>query len=291
VPDIDPDHPVEILTSDDGEQVALHDFGGIGPPILFGHGNGLNAGMWVAAVPHLMDRYHCYGIDLRGHGRCRPVKPDYSVARQRFGEDVLTCVDQVDGPVRYAGHSLGGAAGIFATLARPDAFVAMWLFEPVLLPADIERPVGGPPSSLIEGARNRRMDFESVDDAVARFISKPPFAWCDPAAVRGYVEIGTYPTEDGVRLSCEASDEARVFGSSEPIDFAVLGDLSVSTVVAAGGDSDEAHAIPARVAPLVADALGDATLERHDVLSHFGPMQAPKAMAKSIADHFASTET
>ncbi|MGI9612789.1 MAG: alpha/beta fold hydrolase [Acidimicrobiales bacterium] len=280
------DNPVEILTSDDGEQVALHDFGGDGPAILFGHGNGLNAGMWAAAVPFLADRFHCYGIDLLGYGRCRPVRSDYSVDRRRFGEDVLRCVDHVGGPVRFAGHSLGGASAIFAALARPDAFEAMWLFEPVIIPADLERPVGGPPSTLIEGARNRRMEFDSVDDATARFLSKPPFSWCDPVAVRAYVEVGTYPVEGGVRLSCEASNEARVFGSSEPVDFARLAELTIPTVVAAGGDSDEAHAIPAKVAPLVAEALGNGRLERHDALSHFGPMQAPRAMAASIVDHF-----
>ncbi len=276
----------EILTSDDGEQVALHDFGGTGPALLMGHGNGLNSGMWAAAVPYLTDRYHCYGIDLRGHGRCRPVRPDYSVDRQRFGGDVLTCVDRVGAPVYYVGHSLGGAAALFAALVRPYAFRALWLFEPVVIPADLDRPVEGPPSTLIEGARNRRMEFASVDDAVERFLSKPPFSWCDPVAVRGYVETGTYPVEGGVRLSCEAENEARVFGSGEPIDFADLSSLRVPTVIAAGGDTDEAHAIPARVAPLLAEALGGGELERHIALSHFGPMQAPRAMATSIATHF-----
>ena len=282
------DHNVEILTSDDGEQVALHDFGGDGPPLLLGHGNGLNAGMWAAAVPYLAERFHCFGIDLRGHGRCRPVRPDYAVDRARFGEDVLTCIDHVGGPVRYAGHSLGGAAAIFASLVRPDAFLAMWLFEPVILPPDFVRTGEGPPSTLIEGARNRRMQFDSVEDAVARFISKPPFSWCDPVAVRGYVEIGTYPVEGGVRLSCEAENEARVFGSSEPIDFADLGAVTIPTVIAAGGDDDEAHAIPAKAAPLVAEALGAGRLERHEALSHFGPMQAPRAMAASVIEHVSS---
>ena len=87
------DHAVEILTSADGEHVALHDLGGDGPNLLFGHGNGLNAGMWAAIVPLLADRFHCYGIDLRGHGRCRPVNADYSVERERFGQDVIACIE------------------------------------------------------------------------------------------------------------------------------------------------------------------------------------------------------
>lgn len=282
---IERDHPVEILTSPDGESVALHDFGGDGPTLLLAHGNGLNAGMWVAAASHLNERFHCYGIDLRGHGRAHRRAPDYSVDRARFGEDVLTCVDAVGGPVCYAGHSLGGASGIHAAIARPEAFRGLWLFEPVLVPESMTRPGG--PSMLIEASRRRRMEFDSVDDAVERFGSKPPFSGCDPAAVRAYVEIGTRPVADGVRLSCEGEDEARVFGSGQPLDFGLLANLTMPAVVAAGADGDEAHAIPAKVAPFVAEALAAGRLESHPELSHFGPMEDPAAIAASITEFFA----
>lgn len=280
---IDGDHSVTILASADGEPVALHDFGGLGPPLLLGHGNGLNAGMWAAVVPHLRGQVHCYGIDLRGHGACRPGGSGYSVERRSFGEDVLACVDAVGGPVAYAGHSLGGAAGLFAALARPDAFRALWLFEPVLIPAGFTRPEG--PMHLVEAARRRRMTFDSVDDAVAHLSAKPPFAGLDPVAVRAYVTIGTYPVADGVRLSCEGENEARVFGSGEPLDFDRLDTVTIPAVVAAGAVVDEAHAIPAQLASVVAEALGNARYEPHDDLDHFGPMQAPEGIAASILDH------
>lgn len=282
------DHSVEILTSADGEPVALHDFGGTGPSLLLGHGNGLNAGMWAGVVPHLRDRYRCYGIDLRGHGACRPVDPRYSVDRRRFGEDVLACVDRVGGPVLYAGHSLGGASAVFAALQRPDAFTALWLYEPVLVPQDLERPEAVQPNFLVEASRRRRMTFESVEDAFERFRSKPPFSECDPTAVRAYVEIGTYPVAGGVRLSCEGENEARVFESSEALDFGRLAAIQVPAVVAAGGVDDDAHALPALVASFVAEALGHGRLERHRELSHLGPMEAPADIAASIQRHFGS---
>jgi hypothetical protein len=59
----------------------------------------------------------------------------------------------------------------------------------------------------------------------------------------------------------------------------------VPTVVVAGGEADEAHAIPAQVAPIIADALGNARFELHPELSHFGPMQAPAVIAASIMAH------
>ncbi len=283
--------PARIVTSADGEPVALHDFGGDGPPLLMGHGNGLNAGMWAAVVPHLRSRFRCWGIDLRGHGATRPATPDhpasddYSVARDRFAEDVLACVEAVGGgPVCYAGHSLGGASVVYAALRRQELFRGLWLFEPVVVPTTFgERSL---PSFLIEASRRRRADFDSVDDAVARLSSKPPFSACDPVAVRAYMAIGTYPTESGVRLSCRPDDEARVFGSGEPVDFTRLAAITVPSVVVAGGEAAEAHAVPAQVAPLIAAALGHCRFELHPTLSHFGPMEDGAAIAASIVAHF-----
>ncbi len=85
----------QLIASADGEPVALHDFGGDGPDLLFGHGNGLNAGMWAAVVPHLVGRFHCWGIDLRGHGATGPRPATYSVDRNRFADDLMDQLNQV----------------------------------------------------------------------------------------------------------------------------------------------------------------------------------------------------
>ena len=39
---------------------------------------------------------------------------------------------------------------------------------------------------------------------------------------------------------------------------------------------------PASFAPLIADALPGGTLEEHPELGHFGPLQDPAAMARSV---------
>ena len=271
----------QLIASADGEPVALHDFGGDGPAILFGHGNGLNAGMWAAVVPHLRGRFHCYGIDLRGHGAAGNRDTSYSVDRNRFADDVMACIQAVGAPACYAGHSLGGAAAVFAAIRRPELFRGLWLFEPVVVPTGVfdERPK---PTFLIEASRRRRMDFDSLDDAVARLGSKPPFNGCDPVAVRAYLEIGTFPTDGGVRLACSGENEARVFGSGEEVDFARLAAITVPTVVVSGGSADEANALPPQLAPLVAQAIPGARHEHHPGLSHFGPMEDGVAMAASL---------
>ncbi len=283
---------ITILTSEDGEPVALHDFGGPadGPPLLLSHGNGLNVGMWAAVVPELIRHHRCYGLDLRGHGRSRPATPDYQVGRERFAADIVAAVRAIGGPVAFAGHSLGAASAVQATLlAEPgpkELFTGLWLFEPVLVPDGFER--GDGPSFLIEMSRRRRMDFDSVDDAVSRFRSKPPYATCHPDAVRGYVDIGTVETASGVRLSCRGEDEARVFETMATLDFDRLASIGLPALLVSGAAADEANALPPKLAPLVAEAMGSsARWIEFDGLSHFGPMEDPEIIARSIIDFFA----
>jgi pimeloyl-ACP methyl ester carboxylesterase len=286
-PDLSSAQPLStsLLESSEGEHAALHDFGGDGPPLLLSHGNGLNSGMWRAVVPYLAGRYHCYGLDLRGHGACRPVDPCYSVERDRFADDVFAAIDALGGgPIYYAAHSLGGASAVFAALRQPEAFVGLWLFEPVVVPTTFDLNSG--PSFLIEAARRRRMEFESVDSALENFMDKPPFMSCEIDAVRGYVEMGTRPLQSGgVRLSCEGEDEARVFESGQPMDFGRLAVITCPTVVASGENTGGPHSIPAAVAPLIAEALPKAVLEEHVGLTHFGPMENAAVIAASIIAH------
>ncbi|MEM7337454.1 MAG: alpha/beta hydrolase [Actinomycetota bacterium] len=278
--------PVEVLTSTDGQPVAVHDFGGDGPPLVFGHGNGMNAGMWAAVIHRLRASFHCYGIDLRGHGAARAVAAGYSVARTQFADDVLTVIEHVGGPVAYAGHSLGGGAGVYAALVRPELFTGMWLFEPIVVPDGFRRP-GNEPGPLIEIARRRRMTFDSVDDAINRFSAKPPFSGCDPVSVRAYVEIGTYPIDEGVRLACEGENEARVFEQGDTIDFDRLAEVEIPIVVASGAADDALNALPAHWAPMIAKALGNGAWVEMPGLTHFGPMENPDAIAGAIGTHLA----
>ena len=66
-----------LPSSADGVSIALHDLGGTGRPLLFTHGNGLNAGMWASVAPLLGHRYHCWGLDFpRVTARPIPMTPN-----------------------------------------------------------------------------------------------------------------------------------------------------------------------------------------------------------------------
>lgn len=267
------------LRSADGEQVVLHDWGGTGPAVLLTHGNGLNAAMWALVVERLTRWFRCYGLDLRGHGWCRPASEDFSVARARFADDVLAAVDAIGEPLAGVGHSLGGGALLHAEQRRPGTFRSLWLFEPVLIPASFERPAEPPP--IVEAARRRRVEFDSVDQAARRFLSKPPFDRCRPEAVGAYVEAGTVALPGGgVRLTCSGVTEARIYESGEPEDFGRFADVGCPTVVAMG-DLVEGE-LPAMMSPLIAEALGHGRLRRFDGLTHLGPMEDVDAVAEAI---------
>ena len=270
-----------MLRSADGESAVLHDLGGAGPAALFTHGNGLNAGMWATVVSKLRDRLHCYGLDFRGHGASRPTSEDFSLDRSYFVQEILAAVDELGPPVLGVGHSLGGAMLALAELAAPGTFRGLWLFEPVLIPAELQRPEG--PSQLSAAAARRRIDFDSVEDAVERFRSKPPFSGCELAAVQAYVELGTVGRpEGGVRLSCLGTTESRVYDSGAGTDFALLQQIRCPVTVAYGSRIASGNDLPPLVAPQIAEAVPNGHLEAFEGLTHFAPMENGAAVAASV---------
>lgn len=72
----------------DDVTTVVHDFGGVGPLLLFAHATGMHGWVWKPVVDHLVPRAHCAAVDLRGHGDSEmPLGTDLSW--DGFGRDVL----------------------------------------------------------------------------------------------------------------------------------------------------------------------------------------------------------
>jgi pimeloyl-ACP methyl ester carboxylesterase len=271
-------------TSSDHVSVAIHEFGGSGPPLLLSHATGFHGYCYLPIADDLSEVFTSYALDYRGHGDT-PRADDGPVVWRGYGEDALAAARAVapDGGLVAFGHSMGGAALLMAAAQDPGLFDAIVCFEPIVFPPrkiDPDEETNG--TALSRGARKRRASFPSFDDAIANYASKPPMAAFDPDVVRLYVAHGFRPAPEGVRLKCDPEHEARTFESGGTHrTWAELGRIETKVVVAAGND-DADDAGPASVAESIADELPNGTYVHDDRWDHFTPFVDPPAMAVLI---------
>lgn len=274
---------MRFLTSPDGTAIGLHEHGGDGRPTLLCHATGFHGAVWEPLARELGDSYRRWAIDFRGHG-ASTIEPDASLDWELVMTDVLTAVDAIDaepGTILGVGHSMGGACLLLAEQARPGTFAGLWLFEPIAPPPGLISSARGG-NSLAEGALRRRSSFPSHAAAIENFASKPPFNTLRADALHAYVRHGFVPGDDGeVHLACRPEDESRIYlGGGGHGAFEHLGEVRCPTVVAVSGDEFG----PALFAPAIVEGLPDGRLEPHPHVTHFGPLEAPTALAAAIAE-------
>jgi pimeloyl-ACP methyl ester carboxylesterase len=285
----------QVVTSTDGVQVHVHDFGGGrpgGPVVLAAHPTGFHGMVWQRLAGELADPdgpagpagVRVVAADLRGHGATR--LPDGVVLDwDGFADDVLAVVDTLGlhGAVGV-GHSKGGAALLRAEARRPGTFSALWCFEPVVFPPAIAqgRDEG---NGMAAQALRRRDVFMSTLDALANFGSKPPMARFDPDVLAAYVVHGFEPVDDEdpegpVRLRCRPEVEAETYRMGAAHNtFEMLASVSCPTVVARGAVGPG----PAVFADSIAESLPDGRLLVREDQSHFGPLEDPDRTASDVA--------
>ncbi|MGI9022014.1 MAG: alpha/beta fold hydrolase [Acidimicrobiales bacterium] len=260
---------------------------------MLAHATGLHGMVWEPVAAQLGDGFRCVAFDQRGHGDSGdPPGLDFDWAG--FGRDALAVVHGLgpsgplsgvaglSGPDRPfgVGHSSGGAGLLLAEEAAPGTFAALYLYEPVVVPAD--PPLGRDEANwLAAGARRRREFFDSRDQAVDHYGAKGAFGRWSPDALRLYADHGFADVPgDGVRLKCRPESEALVYEMATANDcFARLGEVRCPVLLAQGSDSD--GLAPATVEAMEA-RLPDVTTEVLPGLGHFGPLEDPRAVAASI---------
>ena len=266
--------------STDDVELAVHDLGGSGPPLLLAHATGLHGRAWGPLGAELAGAFRCWSFDFRGHGdsgRPQPAVFDW----REFGDDVLAVADALalDRPFGF-GHSQGATAMLLAEQSRPGTFRALYLFEAVPVPTGSPTPdMDDHPLGV--GALRRRDRFESVDVAIERLGSKPPFGELHPEALRGYVEHGVRPAAGGgVELKCSREDEAlayRMGVRNQAFDH--LGEVGCPVTVARGARS---RSLTTKQAERQVLLLRNARSEEFEGLGHFGPLEEPARVAQAV---------
>lgn len=267
----------------DGVGIAVHHWGGDGPPVLLAHPTGFHGRIWAPVAQRLVEaRHRVWSFDFRGHGDSDAPDGDYSW--HGFASDVLAVTDHLgiagDPDLLAAGHSKGAASLLLAEVERPATFPFMWLFEPIVLPFDEPQPANHDnPLSL--SARRRRDAWRSIADAYAAFSSKPPLNVMSEESLRAYVDYAFRDRGDGVLvLKCRPENESKVYAQSSTHGvYARLGEIASVTRVAVGETTD---AISEPIARMIVDRLRNGSLEVMPGLGHFGPQQDPDATVASM---------
>lgn len=274
-----------LIPSVDGLTIAVHDFGGDGPPLLLSHATGFHAHCFEPMAAVLSRSHRCMGLDHRGYGDSENIDPD-TVEWMPYGNDALTAARHLSAacggaPVTGVGHSMGGASLLMAALREPGLFRALFVFEPIVFPPpadDGPRPA----SPLPAGARKRRAVFASFGEALENFTAKPPMSSFHPAAREAYVRHGFAPLPGGgVTLKCLPEHEARTYetGATSGM-FERLPEVSTPTWVMAGAPAPYQ---PSSFAAAVAERMPAATYVQWDEMGHFGPLEHPETIAAYVA--------
>ena len=275
------------MTTTDGVGIAVHDLGGDGPPLLFAHATGFHGMVFAPLARSLRGLFHGFALDERGHGdSAMPAGMDFDW--HGFARDVLAAVDGLGLTRPFAvGHSGGGAGLLLAEQARPGTFRALYLFEPIVFPPTGPFPSASKGNPLAESARRRREVFDSRQDALANYESKPPFERLAPEALHAYVDHGFADLDDGrVRLKCRGETEATVYEIILGHDaYDHLPEVGCPVTVACGATSDT---FGAGLVDALVERLPRARAEVVPGVGHFGPLEDPALLAASIRSAFAA---
>ena len=108
-------------------EMAYHDSGKSGQPLLFLHGTGCDASDWTQVIEKLPCERRCIALDFRGHGQSSAPTQRFTLAD--LADDVRHLTDHLGlGKFVIVGHSLGGMVAM-EVARRSSSVVGLVLLE------------------------------------------------------------------------------------------------------------------------------------------------------------------
>ncbi|HEY3515279.1 alpha/beta hydrolase [Kribbella sp. NPDC051137] len=205
------------VTTPDGVRLNVEVSGPADAPVtvLLVHGWTCSTRSWhnqVEGLPKILgpDAVRVVTYDHRGHGRS-DAAPAGSTRLEQLADDLLTVLDEVvgDGPVVYAGHSMGGMTLMAAADRHPE------LFGPRIRAAALVSTTSG---HLTEGALGLPTRFDPAAVRIAPRVLNAVGRRIDRRAGARAAEAGALAAEAGARAAevgaraAEAGSRARAAG-------------------------------------------------------------------------------
>jgi pimeloyl-ACP methyl ester carboxylesterase len=260
--------------------LAVWEWPGAGPPILFTHATGFHGRLWDQII---VPNRQCFAIDLRGHGRSDKNLESYDW--RRFGEDTAMVAKELGlrGAVGV-GHSLGGHAMALAAAMEPSAFSSLLLVDPVIQMPD--RYDGH--RKEVDFIARRRRRWKSADEMFERFCVRPPFSAWKPEILHDYCEFGLLPDGDEFVLACPPQIEATIYERSNWPDADISAELSMiqtaTTVMRSGKlmTREKFDLSASATDPNLASRMPNARDVYLPKCTHFIPMEHPELVINAL---------
>ncbi len=263
--------------------IAIWDWPGADPPLLFAHATGFHGRVWDRIVRQFPNR-RALAIEARGHGRsAKPARPYRWPA---FGDDLAAVAESLG--LRDAigiGHSMGGHAVANAASIRPEIFRALILIDPTIFPRSI---YGQKPFDVSFTLRRKRI-FDSPEAMFERFRGRETFLQWQPDILRDYCNYGVLPQDGHWLLACPPEAEASIYQESIARDADIHDRLSQVTQpvtilrAARPRTSGSLDLGGSPTDPALASAFPNAREVVLGDVSHYIPMEAPNRVIEEIA--------
>ena len=252
--------------------------------VIFSHANGFNGRTYRSILSPLAATLRILAIDLRGHGATTlPTVIEGRDGWVEFRDDLLALLATVaEAPVVLAGHSMGGTSSLMAAAADPQRVKALALFDPVVVPVEMQRGPAMLDNPLLQGALRRRATFPSKGAVVEAYRGRGAFRTWSEEQLADYVEAGFRDTSAGeVTLTCAPGWEASNFGTHNYDAWAAFREsrCPIRILRAEVGSTFRLEGHEAELA-----ALGRVAVETVPGTSHFLPMERPDLVRQTLAE-------
>ena len=266
-----------------GLELALWDWPGEAPALLFAHATGFHGRCWDR-IAGMFPGQRRLSVDFRGHGRSAKPEPPYHW--DAFGCDLAAVARELDlTDAIGVGHSMGGHSVVLAACLRPKTFRALLLIDPTIFPPDYYSA----PALDAGVIRRRRNHWKSPGEMFERFRQRPPFALWKPEILRDYCEFGLLPQDGGYVLACPPAVEASIYEHSNAPEanlYPAIPSLHLPVVVMRAGIEWKRDSFDLASSPTAPDLAAkfrngrEVLLKNHD---HFIPMASPDAVAEQLS--------
>lgn len=136
--------------------------GGHGAPLVLVHGLMGRGTTWPRQLPWLTRLGAVYTYDAPWH-RGREVADPHPISTERFVADLAVAVEQLPGPVRLIGHSMGGLHSWCLAARRPELISALVVED---MAPDFRGRTTGPWEPWVHALP---VEFPSAEEVVAEF--------------------------------------------------------------------------------------------------------------------------